>query len=301
MPCSPRRARSREVLVVVGVVGVALQVLASDQVLDAFLDLLRVGLEVSHQLRRRLEHELLVVEALARLHDTHDGRLDSVLAVLVDGRTRGVLLLLRDLGRDHRHLDPARAVGEARVVFEHVGRLDLLAPALPQQYLELAHAERQHVPLQVVRRQVELLLDVIERHRILVVEEEQDARLVRGDDQVVLLLLPVGEEVAQHLRIPQLVHPAQPSVGGALVVKQLERLDAREHLRRQVEVVILVRRPEARREHLHADVGVELDVVLAQVLGKRGAHVARQVHVCDHALELRCELRAAAQLQLGDH
>jgi len=44
------------------------------------------------------------------------------------------------------------------------------------------------------------------------VEEQENARLVRRDDQIVLLLLPVGEEVARHLRIPQLVHPTQSSV-----------------------------------------------------------------------------------------
>ena len=55
---------------------------------------------------------------------------------------------------------------------------------------------------------------------------------------------------APRLRVPKLVHPAQPSVGGALVVERLERLDALEHLLGQVEVVVLVRRPEPRGEHL---------------------------------------------------
>ena len=59
---------SGQVLVQVGVAGVALEVLARDEVLDALLDLLRVGLEVAHQLRRRLEDELLVLEAPAGSH-----------------------------------------------------------------------------------------------------------------------------------------------------------------------------------------------------------------------------------------
>eukprot|EP00965_Chrysotila_dentata_P131103 4333694-Pleurochrysis_carterae.AAC.4 len=66
--------------------------------------------------RVRAARQFLVVERLPRLHDAHNGRLDGVLAVLVDGGARRVLLLLRDLGRDHRDLDAASAVGEARVV-----------------------------------------------------------------------------------------------------------------------------------------------------------------------------------------
>ena len=99
---------SGEVLVDGRVGGVALEVLAGDEVLDPLLDLPGVGrgegwrrerwrwrwrcwwwwrpicspgvgLEVAHQLRRRLEHQLLVIERLPRLHDPHNRRLDRVL------------------------------------------------------------------------------------------------------------------------------------------------------------------------------------------------------------------------------
>eukprot|EP00962_Isochrysis_galbana_P049599 scaffold21095_cov129-Isochrysis_galbana.AAC.3 len=106
------------------------------------LDLLRVRLEVAHELGGRLEHKLLVIQRLARLHDAHDRRLDGVLAVLVDGRARGVLLLLGDLGGDHRHLDAARAVGKADIVGQRVGRLNLLGGRRLVQDLVLADAER---------------------------------------------------------------------------------------------------------------------------------------------------------------
>ena len=88
---------------------------------------------------------------------------------------------------------------------------------------------------------------------------------------------------------------------GALVVEALEGLDALHELLGQVEVVRLVRGPEARGEDLHAQVGVELDLLVVEVVGEGGLHVAREVHVGDHALELGGELRAAAQLELGDH
>ena len=56
------------------------------------------------ELVRRLQNELLVVERLPRLHNPDDRRLDRVLPVLIDRRLCRVLLLLGDLGGDHRHL-----------------------------------------------------------------------------------------------------------------------------------------------------------------------------------------------------
>mmetsp|Transcript_39200 Transcript_39200/g.103299 ORF Transcript_39200/g.103299 Transcript_39200/m.103299 type:complete len:448 (-) Transcript_39200:1395-2738(-) len=286
-----------------GVVGgVALEVLPGNQVLDALLDLLRVGLEVAQQLIGCLEYELCVVERLARLHDAHDGGLDRVLAVLVDRGARGILLLLRDLGRDHRHLDAPRAVGESRVVLERVLWFDgLRIGTLLEKNLVLAHTEREGVPLELIGRQVELRLDVGEGDVILIIEDEQDARLVGRHHQVVLLRFAARAEGAEDGRRAKRMHPPQPAVRRAHVVEALERLDARHHLGRQIEIVRLVRRPEARREDLHGEVGVELHLLVAKVLDEGGLHVARQVHVRHHALELRRELRAAAQLELGDH
>ena len=63
-------------------------------------------------------------------------------------------------------------------------------------------------------------------------------------------------------------HPAQPSVGGAPVVECLEGVNAAGHLRGQIEVVALVRGPEAGGEHLNGEVGVELDLFVAHVLGE---------------------------------
>mmetsp|Transcript_42661 Transcript_42661/g.140136 ORF Transcript_42661/g.140136 Transcript_42661/m.140136 type:complete len:707 (-) Transcript_42661:8-2128(-) len=224
-----------------------------------------------------------------------------MLAVLVHGGSRRVLLLLRDLGGDHRHLDPPRAVGEGSVVGDFVGRRDLLAGRILGQDLVLADAEREHVALELLRGQVEVALDVGEGHRVRLVEEQQDAGLVGGDEQVVLLALPRGRELAHHGRRAQRVHPPQPAVRGAQVVKGLEGLDALQHLLWQVELVRLVRRPEAGGEHLHRQVGVELELLVLDVLGEGGLDVLRQVHVGHHALQLRGELRAAPQLELGDH
>mmetsp|Transcript_58364 Transcript_58364/g.115836 ORF Transcript_58364/g.115836 Transcript_58364/m.115836 type:complete len:286 (-) Transcript_58364:1852-2709(-) len=152
----------REVLVHVVVGGIALEVLTSNQILDALLDLLRVRLEVPQQLVGGLEHQLLVVECLACLHDADNSGLNGVFAVLIDGGLGGVLLLLGDFSGDHRHFDAASAVGEVRIVLERVGGLNLLGRGLLKQYLVLPNAERQRVPLQLVSRQVELLLDVVE-------------------------------------------------------------------------------------------------------------------------------------------
>eukprot|EP00965_Chrysotila_dentata_P131101 4333694-Pleurochrysis_carterae.AAC.2 len=67
---------------------------------------------------------------------------------------------------------------------------------------------------------------------------------------VVRLGLAAGEEVADDRRRAERVHPAQLAVRVALVEKGLERGDALQHLARQVELVRLVRRPEAGRQHL---------------------------------------------------
>mmetsp|Transcript_38230 Transcript_38230/g.117462 ORF Transcript_38230/g.117462 Transcript_38230/m.117462 type:complete len:233 (-) Transcript_38230:215-913(-) len=214
---------------------------------------------------------------------------------------RRVLLLLRHLGGDHRHLDPLVAVEEGGVAAQRVGRRDLPAGRILGQDLVLADAEREHVALELLRGQVEVALDVGEGHRVRLVEEQQDAGLVGGDEQVVLLALPRGRELAHHGRRAQRVHPPQPAVRGAQVVKGLEGLDALQHLLWQVELVRLVRGPEAGGEHLHRQVGVELELLVLDVLGEGGLDVLRQVHVGHHALQLRGELRAAPQLELGDH
>mmetsp|Transcript_34217 Transcript_34217/g.109266 ORF Transcript_34217/g.109266 Transcript_34217/m.109266 type:complete len:231 (-) Transcript_34217:1432-2124(-) len=212
---------------------------------------------------------------------------------------RRVLLLLRHLRGDPPHLDPLLAVGEGGVVAQRVGRRDLPAGRILGQDLVLADAEREHVALELLRGQVEVALDVGEGHRVRLVEEQQDAGLVGGDEQVVLLALPRGRELAHHGRRAQRVHPLQPAVLGVRVVKGLEGLDALQHLLWQLELVRLVLWPEFGGEHLHAQVGAELLVL--DVLGEGGLDVLRQPHVGHHALHVVSELRAAAQLELGDH
>ena len=66
---------------------------------------------------------------------------------------------------------------------------------------------------------------------------------------------------------------------GALVVEALEGLDALHELLGQVEVVRLVRGPEARGEDLHAQVGVELDLVRVRVRVRVRARVRVRVRV----------------------
>ena len=86
-----------------------------------------------------------------------------------------------------------------------------------------------------------------------------------------------------------------------LQVLVLEDLAAFRNLRRQRALATDLRRPKARREHVHC----QLDAVhlrAAAVGEPKGVlRVGRRFHVDKHALELRGELVAALVLELGDH
>ena len=92
LPASPRWARgaSGEVAVDGGVLCGAFEVLALDEALDALFDDGQADGEL--ELLEAGRDELGVLEALARLHDAHNGGVDEVDTVLLDLGLGGLLL-----------------------------------------------------------------------------------------------------------------------------------------------------------------------------------------------------------------
>lgn len=66
-----RKHASGQIFVMIRVVRISFQIFSRNQILNALLDLFWVGLEVSHELCGGLQHELLVVQTLASLHDAN--------------------------------------------------------------------------------------------------------------------------------------------------------------------------------------------------------------------------------------
>lgn len=89
-------SHSSQIIVLVGHLFVAGQVVAVDKTLDAFLDVGRLDgkLELLHALR----DELVVRERLAHLHYAHDGRVHLILAVLEHLFVRRLVLFLLLVG-----------------------------------------------------------------------------------------------------------------------------------------------------------------------------------------------------------
>mmetsp|Transcript_30471 Transcript_30471/g.86952 ORF Transcript_30471/g.86952 Transcript_30471/m.86952 type:complete len:439 (+) Transcript_30471:440-1756(+) len=175
-----------------------------------------------------------------------------------------------------------------------------VAAALGQD-LVLRDRERHHQLLGELLVQARRVLDEGQVVRFVLGEQQQDQGLVRIDDEIVSPVV----QLALDGRLPQGVDPLQAAVLRPHVVEVVEHLDGLLHLRVQVGVLYLVRRPEARRQHRHAEVDaaqsgpslVQVVAVLPELLDE----VPGQREVVDHTLELRGELRAALHLELRDH
>mmetsp|Transcript_2023 Transcript_2023/g.6134 ORF Transcript_2023/g.6134 Transcript_2023/m.6134 type:complete len:242 (-) Transcript_2023:1654-2379(-) len=213
---------SGEVAVGVRSVGVALEVLAVDEGLDAALDELWVGTEEG-ELGEDLGEELLVGEGFACLHDPDDGGLDGDGAVLLDAL--GVVALV-EIG--HGDADLAHLAGEGGVDDEGVGVLDGVCGGRLGEELVLAAGERVEDALEVVVWQVDAgaHLLVVDGLVVGAVEGEEDDGLERRDLKVVRLF-GVGRRFPRGLdgRVAERVHPRQAALRVLLVVVVLE--DAR--------------------------------------------------------------------------
>mmetsp|Transcript_34778 Transcript_34778/g.92148 ORF Transcript_34778/g.92148 Transcript_34778/m.92148 type:complete len:382 (+) Transcript_34778:726-1871(+) len=137
--------------------------------------------------------------------------------------------------------------------------------------------------------------------RLGVREEQQDDCLVRVDAQVVPAVVQLGGDGC----LTQRVDPLQAPVLRLAVVEVVEDLDRLLHLRAEVRVLHLVRRPVARRQHRRAEVdAAERPLALRQplaMLPELLLEIGGQGQVVDHALKLGRELRSALHLQLRDH
>mmetsp|Transcript_5165 Transcript_5165/g.12721 ORF Transcript_5165/g.12721 Transcript_5165/m.12721 type:complete len:288 (-) Transcript_5165:1665-2528(-) len=245
LPCRPRaRVRvgsSRQVLEQLRVLLVALEVLGRDEVLDALLDELEVGLEHARQLLHHLHHQLLVLQHLARLHRAHDGGVDGVLAVLLHVLNH-LLLLVHGRQRD---LDAVHAVGELVVEAELVGLGDGLAGGVLGQHLVLGARERVQQAQAVVVLQVGALLHLLVAQLLGVVEQQAHHRLHRRH----LHRDGLGVKVALEHAVAQRVDPRQAAVLVLRLVELLEQLQPLHHLLGQRQLDGLVGGPEAGGEH----------------------------------------------------
>mmetsp|Transcript_17376 Transcript_17376/g.31661 ORF Transcript_17376/g.31661 Transcript_17376/m.31661 type:complete len:285 (-) Transcript_17376:1930-2784(-) len=178
-----------EILVRVGGVGVALEVLAVDERLDTPLDHLRVRFEEG-KLAEYLRQQLLVRELLARLHNAHHCSLDRHRPVLLHA-----LRVVRLVEVRHRNSDLEHLRLKLRGRDEGVGNLDRVRLGRLFDHFVLATREGVQHALQMLLRKIQALLELLEREVLVraarVVEREDRDSLKGRHLQVVLLLSPV--------------------------------------------------------------------------------------------------------------
>mmetsp|Transcript_23400 Transcript_23400/g.64924 ORF Transcript_23400/g.64924 Transcript_23400/m.64924 type:complete len:274 (+) Transcript_23400:403-1224(+) len=222
----------------VGVLRVAFQILPGDKVLNPLLDHLKVGLEHPRQLLHHLQDELLVLQLLSALHGANNRGINSVAAVLVHVLNHLLLLV------HHREgdLDALHAVVEVGVEAEGVLLGDVLRVAVLGEDLVLGARQGVQQAEDVLLWQVHALLDLIEGHAVLLVEEQQQGSLEGGNNELDLLGLEVPHDVAG----AQGKDPRQLPVLCCCLIKLLEGFDAGDHLLGQSKIHCLVCGPEAR-------------------------------------------------------
>mmetsp|Transcript_38832 Transcript_38832/g.90813 ORF Transcript_38832/g.90813 Transcript_38832/m.90813 type:complete len:218 (-) Transcript_38832:1708-2361(-) len=205
--CVWRRAnrRSGEVVVHSHVVLVALKELALNQRLDPLLDHVGPHSKAREQLACHLGNERVVLHALARLHNPHNGRLDLRLAVLIHFLPRLRLLRLAlALRRDSAHFELVLLAGESRVEMERVALVNIAPLGLLGEDAELAARKRLQSTLQVGDRDLRRLGNVGVPEHVGRVEEEQDAHLEGGDVDLVLAPAESCLEVCSpHVGLPR--------------------------------------------------------------------------------------------------
>mmetsp|Transcript_16483 Transcript_16483/g.62683 ORF Transcript_16483/g.62683 Transcript_16483/m.62683 type:complete len:210 (-) Transcript_16483:1448-2077(-) len=167
----------------------------------------------------------------------------------------------------------------------------------------LRRREADQMSLQLSVRDGGLLLDFLERQHVCFVEHHEDAHLIRADIQVVTFHLAVGPEDGLEVRSAHVHLPVHLPPSVILEVVSLEDLAKLGDLRRQAAWLAQRVRPVP----LCKDAAVEVQrrSFLVGLPHVRRAEllqgVPRDLHVVEHALQLRSELVTAFRLQLDDH
>jgi len=225
--------------------------------------------------------------------------LDEHLSVLLDRLVRllSLLLLLRLDG--NVEVDLELLVLEA--VVEGVGRAGLgLVLWRSSEDLGLEHdAERR---VEGLTRERGCGGDVIVADRVVVVEQQHDGHLVRGDLEGVRHLVHL-DVVGADLALAQVPEPGELATTMLLAVEVGEALVGPNESRRWRERGGWgLERPEAGTQNLPVGVNSTLAAkAVLQVFIVVPVKVLRCLHVLEHTLELVGVLKARSVLELGDH
>ena len=278
-----------EVVVLVGIVLGAFEVLSVDESLDSLFDCTGVGLEKG-QLREDLGDELLVLEGLVSLHDTDDGSLDGDGTVLLDA-----LGVVGGIEGGHRDTELAHVAAELGVGLEAVGGVDLVAGRSLGDDLVLAAREGVHERLEDALLEVALLGELGEGEGLAAAEGVEGDGLEGSHLHVVGLLAEGTTDVG----ISEGVDPRKLALGVLVVMPLLEDAHASGHILGKNDLGALVGGPETGGEDLDGE--VELGVALLELGVELGLLVAADGQIGQHTLHLRCEVGTALHLELRDH
>ena len=275
-----------------------------------FLDVHRVRDETRAELFGHLLHHPVVIELAPSLHHPNDRRLNLGLAVVLDAHSRLALLRLALAARAHRpDLDLEELRREPIVEDEHVVVVHLLAHRLlPQHVSPLDERQRLQRPLQILRGDTRLADDIPVAHPVALVEQQEDAHLVRADVELALGLSERRSEIrGAHVR-----QPRQPPAVVTRQIKLPELVARLGYLPRDValgHVSTPGGGPAPRREHLHGEVdppqqlrdgGARGHGLLLQSRSERRHRVSAGAHVVEHPLDLARELIPALRLEFDD-
>ena len=145
--------------------------------LDPLLDLKRIRHESLLEKLRRLNHQILVVESLARLHHLHDAGVDRKAAVILHFRLRAVaILLLGLLAHQDSNLVP-KQVGLVVAIHEQfvIELQEWLRRLLREQF---ALDQGNQVHLELVGWNLDHLAELVVAQLRMLIEQQQYAHLI---------------------------------------------------------------------------------------------------------------------------
>mmetsp|Transcript_14135 Transcript_14135/g.50791 ORF Transcript_14135/g.50791 Transcript_14135/m.50791 type:complete len:284 (-) Transcript_14135:810-1661(-) len=240
-------------------------------------------------------------QRLPRLHHAHDGRVDLILPVLEHALVRRVVVLLRLLHLYRVHLYPRQPLVEVVVDGEDVSVVDILALRGFAQHalVRFPARERLQRPPQLLVFDPGRVLELLERHRLRVVEEHENHRLKQRHRELFNAAL---WKLRAKQDVPERVLPHQPAPAVLAEVILAEHALEVVELARELHLARGVRRPVPRGEDVDEHVDVFGEFFRDLFIRREPAHdVSRRLHVFEHPLELRRELRPALRLQTADH